>query len=157
MRSFLVDAIQRGAEVQMNGTVLAVALALSAFTSVLASLAPAHPLSGTDPNRALRAGGAAGTGRGQHRLRSAFVVTQVALSLVLLVVSGLLLRNLQARLTTNLGFDPKAILAVPDPISRSGHYTGLDPLTTFYQPLLDRVSRLPGVQGGRCDRHVAGA
>jgi putative ABC transport system permease protein len=146
MRTFLVYAIQRGADVHMNGTVLVVALVLSALTSVLASLAPAIRLSGTDPNRALRAGGGAGTGLGQHRLRSVFVVTQVALSLVLLVVSGLLLRNLQALLQTNLGFDPKAILAVPIQLS-SGHYTGLDPLTTFYQPLLDRVSHQPSVQG----------
>ena len=59
-----------------------------------------------NPNRALRAGTAgAGTGRGQHRLRSAFVITQVALSLVLLVVSGLLLKNLQGLLHTDLGID----------------------------------------------------
>jgi hypothetical protein len=146
MRTFLVEAIQRGADVHMNGTVLAVALVLSALTSVLASLAPAIRLSGTDPNRALRAGGAAGTGRGQHRLRSAFVVTQVALPLVLLVISGLLLRNLQALLHANLGFDPKAILTVQIDLPVGG-YQGRDPLVSFYRPLLDRVAHLPGVQG----------
>jgi putative ABC transport system permease protein len=146
MRTFLVNAIQRGADVHMNGTVLAVALVLSALTSIVASLAPAIRLSGTDPNRALREGGGAGTGLGQHRLRSAFVATQVALSLVLLAVSGLLLRNLQARLQTNLGFDPATILATRIDLS-TGRYQGSDPLVTFYQPLLDRVSHLPGVQG----------
>jgi putative ABC transport system permease protein len=146
MRTFLVDAIARGTDVRMNMPVLLVALALSSVTSVFASLAPAVSLSGTDPNRVLRAGGGAGTGRGQHRLRSWFVITQVALSLVLLVVSGLLLRNLQKLLKTNLGFDAKSILATEIDLS-SGRYVGRDPLATFYQPLLERVSHLPGVQG----------
>jgi predicted permease len=146
MRAFLVDALARGTDVRMNWTVLVVALAFSAVTSVVASLAPAVRLSGTDPNRALRAGGGAGTGPGQHRLRSLFVVTQVALSLVLLVVSGLLLRNLQGLLKTNLGFDAKAILTTAIDLS-PGNYEGRDPLVTFYRPLLERVSHLPGVQG----------
>jgi putative ABC transport system permease protein len=146
MRTFLVDALARGTDVRMNWTVLAVALLFSAVTSVAASLAPAVGLSGTDPNRALRAGGGAGTGPGQHRLRSVFVVTQVALSLVLLVASGLLLRNLQGLLKTNLGFDAKAILTAAIDLS-PGNYEGRDPLVTFYRPLLERVSHLPGVQG----------
>jgi len=145
MRTFLVDAIARGADAHMNGTVAAAALASSALTSIMASLVPAIRLSRSDPNRALRAGGGAGTGHGQHRLRSAFVITQVALSLMLLVVSGLLLRNLQGLLKTNLGFDPKTILAARIDLS-PGSYAGHDPLVTFYQPLLERVSHLPGVQ-----------
>jgi putative ABC transport system permease protein len=146
MRTFLVDALARGTDVHMNWTVLGVALLFSAATSVVASLAPAVRLSGTDPNRALRAGGGAGTGAGQHRLRSLFVVTQVALSLVLLVASGLLLRNLRGLLKTNLGFDAKSILTAAIDLS-PGNYEGRDPLVTFYRPLLERVSHLPGVEG----------
>jgi putative ABC transport system permease protein len=146
MRTFLIKAIARGTDVHMDGTMLGVALLLSGVTSVLASLVPAARLSGTDPNRALRSGGGAGTGRGQHLLRSGLVVTQVALSLVLLVVSGLLLRNLQGLMNTNLGFDPKTILTEGIELS-PGRYEGRDPLATFYQPLLERVSHLPGVQG----------
>jgi putative ABC transport system permease protein len=146
MRTFLVDALARGTDVRMNWAVLVVALVSSAVTSVVASLAPAVRLSGTDPNRALRAGGGAGTGPGQHRLRSLFVVTQVALSLVLLVASGLLLRNLHGLLKTNLGFDAKTILTASINLS-PGNYEGRDPLVAFYRPLLERVSHLPGVQG----------
>jgi predicted permease len=114
---------------------------------MLASLSPAIRLSGADPNRALRAGSAgAGTGRGQHRLRSTFVITQVALSLVLLVVSGLLLKNLQGLLHTNLGIDPGRILTTRIELSK-GHYTGRDPITAFYNPLLAKIAQLPGVQG----------
>ncbi len=145
MRTFLVDALARGQDVRLSWPVLAAALALSGITSVAASLAPALRLSGADPNRALRAGGAAGTGRTQHRLRSGFVVAQIALSLVLLVVSGLLLRNLQGQLSTNLGFDPQSILTTEIALS-PGNYATRDPLATLYTPLLDRVAHLPGVQ-----------
>ncbi len=145
MRTFLVDALARGAEIHLNCGILLVALGLAVLTSVTASLAPALRLSGADPNRALRSGGAAGTGRGQHRLRSAFVITQVAFSLVLLVLSGLLLRNLHALLNTNLGFDPQQILTEVINLS-PGRYEGRDPLVSFYQPLLERVSHLPGVE-----------
>jgi len=147
MNIFLIKALARGADIHLNMTVVAVALGLSMLTSVLASLAPAVRLSGTDPNRALRAGGGgAGSGRGQHRLRSIFVVTQVALSLVLLVVSGLLLRNLRDLLKTDLGFNPSTILATEIDLS-PGRYEGRDPVAAFYHPLLERVSHLPGVAG----------
>jgi predicted permease len=148
MNVFLVEAIARGADVSLNLKVLAVALVIATLTSILASLAPAIRLSGTDPNRALRGGSGAGSGaslgKSQHRLRSTFVVTQVALSLVLLMVSGLLLRNLQALFKTNLGFNQSKIIAVVLDLSR-GNYKDRDPLLTFYHPLLDRVSHLPGV------------
>jgi putative ABC transport system permease protein len=143
MNVFLVKAMS-GADVHLNMTVVAVALGLSLLTSVVASLVPAARLSGADPNHALRAGGGAGTGRGQHRLRSGFVITQVALSLVLLVVSGLLLRNLQGLLKIDLGVDASTILTTRLNLSH-GRYENRDPLLTFYQPLLEKVSHLPGV------------
>jgi len=144
MNVFLVEALARGADVALNLKVLAMALTVSALTSILASLAPAIRLSGADPNRALRSGSGAGTGRGQHRLRSSFVITQIALSLVLLVLSGLLLRHLQSLLHTNLGFDPAKLVTVNIDLSR-GRYQGRDPLLDFYHPLLDRVAHQPGV------------
>ena len=147
MSVFLVQAMSRGAEIHLNLAVVAVAAALSLLASLLASLSPAIRLSGADPNRALRAGGAgAGTGRSQHRLRSTFVITQVALSLVLLVVSGLLLKNLQGLLHTNLGIDTGRILTTRIELSK-GRYAGRDPVATFYNPLLEKVARLPRVEG----------
>jgi putative ABC transport system permease protein len=147
MKVFLVQAMPRGADIHLNLAVVAVAAALSLLASILASLAPAIRLSATKPNLALRAGSAgAGTGRSQHRLRSAFVITQVALSLVLLVVSGLLLKNLQSLLHTNLGIDTEKILTTRIELSK-GHYTGRDPIATFYNPLLTKIEYLPGVQG----------
>ncbi len=67
IQKLLVSAFERGANVQVNGAALLVALALAVVTSLLAGLAPALRLSGTAPTRALKTGGSAGASRGQHR------------------------------------------------------------------------------------------
>ncbi len=146
MRTFMVHALARGADVHMEGTALIVAVGLSLVSSVAAALFPALRMSHVAPVVALRTGGGAGASRGQHRVRSAFVITQVALSLLLLMVSGLLLRSLQRTLHANLGFDPDRILAV-DLNLPAGEYEGRDSIANFYGPVLTRVGALPGIAG----------
>ena len=168
MRTFLVHALARGADIHLDWTVLGAALATSAIISVAASLYPALRLSGIDPNRALKASGAAGASRGQHRLRSSFVVIQMALTLVLLVVAGLLLRAVSRYRHTDLGFPPDKILAQQLQISKVKYHDG-DPIASFYRPLEERVRKLPGVEaagfinllpieswGSNSDTHIAG-
>jgi predicted permease len=145
MRTFLIKALARGADIHMNWTVLGAAIAVAILASLVASLYPALRLSGIDPNRALKAGGSAGMQRGQYRLRSGFVVTQVALTLMLLVVAGMLIRVVTRYRRTDLGFDPAHILAVDLHIA-PGRFEGRDVLADFYQPLLDRVAHIPGVR-----------
>ena len=168
MHAFLIKALSRGADIHLDWTVLAVAIALAVTASLLASLLPAIRLSAVDPNRALKAGAGSGTQRAQHRLRSGFIVTQVALTMVLLVVSGLLIRVVTRYRHADLGFDPAHILAVQVDLSRV-RYEGRDMLTSFYQPLEERVSHIPGVRaagfinllpideyGSNSDLHIAG-
>jgi predicted permease len=145
MSTFLVKAMDRGADIQMNWAVLAAAIVAAVLTSLLASLYPALRLSGIDPNRALKTGGSAGTQRSQARLRSGFVVTQVALTLVLLVVAGLLMRVVTRYRDSDLGFNPEKIFSVKLGLSRA-RYEGRDMGTAFYAPLEERVKRLPGVE-----------
>ncbi len=146
LRTFLIHAIARGADVHIDIPVLVAALALSIFTSVAASLYPALHHSGAQPSQALRSGGAAGTSPAHHRLRSVFIVSQVALSLVLLVVAGVLLREVAGYRNTDLGFDARHILAAEIDLSPE-RYQGRNVWTGFYQPMLDRVTHLPGVRG----------
>jgi len=168
MRAFLIKALQRGAEIQMNWVVLAAAIAVAAAASILAALFPSLRLSGIDPNRALRSGGSAGTDRGQHRLRAGFIATQVALTLVLLVVAVMLIRVVTRYQHTDLGYDPSRILAVDLHIAPA-RYQGRDVLSGFFNPLLDRVKQIPGVRaaglidllpieswGSNSDVHVSG-
>ena len=168
MRAFLIKALARGADIHMNWAVLCAAVAIAVVASLAASLYPALRMSAADPNRALRAGGSAGTGRGQHRLRSSFVITQVALTLLLLVVAGMLIRVVTRYRHTDLGFDPAQILAADLHIA-AGRYEGRDVVADFYQPLLDRVSSVPGIRaaglidmvpvesyGSNSDVHITG-
>jgi predicted permease len=145
MRAFLIKALARGADIHLNWTVLGAAIAVAVVASLAASLYPALRLSGIDPNRALKAGGSAGTQRAQHNLRSGFVITQVALTLLLLVVAAMLIRVVTRYRHTDLGFDPAHILAVDLHIAPV-RYEGRDVLANFYQPLVDRVALIPGVR-----------
>jgi predicted permease len=168
MRTFLIKALQRGADIHLNWTVLGAALGIAILTSLVASLVPAIKLSGVDPNRTLRSGGSAGTGRGEHRLRAGFVITQVALTLVLLVVATLLMRVVTRYRHVDLGYDPAHILAADLHVAPV-RYDGRDVVADFYKPLLDRVSHIPGVRaaglidmlpieswGSNRDAHIAG-
>ena len=145
IRLLLISALARGAEVRLNVPVLLAALFVSVIVTILAGLTPALRLSGTSPTLALRAGGSAGTSRGQHRLRAAFVVTQVALALALLVVSGLLMHMLGGLRNTELGFSPDNILTTEIDLS-PGRYDGRDVMANFYQPLFDKIRAIPGVR-----------
>ncbi len=168
IRLLLIASLARGAEVELSVPVLAAALIVSAAVGILASLAPALRLSGTAPSLALRSGGSAGTSRAQHRLRAGFIITQVALALVLLVVSGLLMHMLGSLRNTDLGFSPDKILTAEIDLS-PGRYQGRDVMADFYQPLFDRIRAIPGVEavgmiqllpiqgwGWNSDIHVAG-
>ena len=167
MRTFLIKALARGGDIHMNWTVMAVAVALAVCANLAAAIFPAFRLSSIDPNRALKSGGSAGVGRGQNRLRSGFVVTQVALT-VLLSVAGLLLRMVSQYRHVDLGFNPAHILSAEIDFSAT-RYQGHDVIADLYRPLLDRVSHLPGVQaagfisllpiqawGSNSDIHIAG-
>ena len=143
-RLLLIAALSRGAEVGVHFPVLVFALAISGIVTVAAAIIPAVRMSGTAPTLALKSGGSAGTSRGQHRLRSGFVIVQVALAFALLVVSGLLLQMLRNLRSTRLGFSPYHILTAEVNLPR-GRYQGRDILVDFYEPLLQRIKTIPGV------------
>jgi len=145
MRALLVDALDRGAEVTVNLPVMLAGLAIAVLATIAAAALPSLRLSSVTPNAALKSGSAAGTTRGQHRLRAGFVITQVALAMVLLVTSGLLFRMLAGLRGTNLGFSRDHLVETAIQLSPE-EYKGRDVLSTFYQPLLDRVNAIPGVQ-----------
>lgn len=168
MTKLLVAALTRGAEVQINLPVLLVSLGVAIVTGLLAGMVPALRLSGIAPSLALKSGGSAGSARGQHRLRSAFIITQVALALVLLVTSGLLLHALAGLRSTDLGFTTDHLISTEIDLSR-GAYQGKDVLTAFYNPLLEKIRVIPGVKdagliqllpiqnsGWNSDVHVSG-
>ncbi|MBE7182357.1 MAG: ABC transporter permease, partial [Terriglobus roseus] len=144
MRAFLIHALARGADVHLNLLALSIALCVAVLTSLLASLLPALRLSTLNPNYALRAAGTGSDSRGQHRLRAGFLVAQVTLSFTLLSVAALLLQSLAKLRDTDLGIDPDHTLAMEVDLS-PGAYANRNPITAFYEPMLDRLRGKPGI------------
>ena len=145
IRGLLIVALSRGADVQVNLPVMMGALAVAVLTTLVAAIVPCLRLSAIAPSFALKVGGGAGSSRGQSRLRAFFVMTQVALALVLLVTSGLLLRVLAGLRSTDLGFSTDRLLTTEIDLSVD-HYRGRDILKSFFEPLLEQVKALRGVK-----------
>jgi len=145
IRMLLISALSRGADVHLSLPVLLATIATAVVTSLLAGSIPAFRLSRIAPSLSLKAGGSAGTGRGQHRLRASFIVIQVGLAMILLVTAGLLLRLLSGLRGADLGFDTRGILAMEVDLPQ-GAYADRDPRVSFYTPLLEKIRAIPGVQ-----------
>ncbi|HKQ78407.1 MAG TPA: ABC transporter permease, partial [Blastocatellia bacterium] len=132
-------------EVRIDRTVLLFAVGLSLSSTLLFGLAPAIHASRLDLSEALKRGGSKGaTSGGGARLHAMFVVAEVALSVILLVAAGLLLRSFQALQRVDLGFTTERVL-----VAYTQYAVGSDEdrrnRTTFYADFLDRLRATPGV------------
>jgi len=126
--------------------VLAFALAISALGGLLIGLMPAIQLSNPDLNTVLRDEGRGSSGSYKRsRARNALVVAQVALSTVLLVASGLLIRSFARLSAVNPGFEPRRVLTLEMTLPPS-RYARRAQLIGFYDAVLRAVRRLPGIQ-----------
>lgn len=124
--------------------VLAFTTLISLLTGLLCGLAPAWQATRTNVNESLKGGGGKGATGGRGRLRSAFVVAEVALSLVLLVGAGLLLRSFVELLRADLGVKPGGVVTMKIDLPRD-EYRDEEARRNFFTQLLDRVAALPGV------------
>ena len=130
--------------------VLLFTLLVSLVTGLLFGLAPALQASKTDVLGALKNDSPAGTGR--SRTRSAFVVAQIAISLVLLITAALFLRSLRNASTIDLGFHPEGVETVTFDLNTQGYKEGRG--REFYRELQQRVAALPGVRSVSLARMV---
>lgn len=135
--------VPRMGEVEVDQTVLAFALIVSLAAGIAAGLLPAVRMFSQNIGNALRgSGGKASGGRTSRRIQSWLVGTETALSLVLLVGAGLLIRSLAEVQSVDSGFDPEARITfgVASPASY-----GVDERNQFRADLLGRVRSLPRV------------
>ena len=112
MSQFLTKSFQRGGNIQLNWAVFAAAFVIAAVSSLVFGMIPAKKMSSADPNRSLKSGAAAGTDRGDYRLRSGFVIAEVALSLMLLVCTGLVLMQLWRMQHVEFGYTTDHMLTL---------------------------------------------
>ena len=142
---FLPETLPRVAEIGLDWSVAGFALALAVVTGLLCGLAPAFAAIRTNTNDTLKEGGRTGSAGGHARLRSALVVAEIAVALVLLTASGLLLRSFEKMRQVDLGFRPDHILVGAYSLPRQ-QYSNQSAVDQFNRQLLLKLQSLPGVK-----------
>ncbi|MBA2340498.1 MAG: ABC transporter permease [Pyrinomonadaceae bacterium] len=137
--------VARLGEVNLDARVIAFTLGVSVLTGVAFGLAPALQASRVDLNETLKEGGRGGTeSLRRNRVRSLLVVSEIALSLVLLIGAGLLIKSFWHLREINPGFDPNNVITAT--LSLSGKYEEESQQAEFFQRAVGRISALPGVE-----------
>jgi predicted permease len=144
--SLLPETLPRIQEIRLDGQVVLFAIVLSVVTGIVCGLAPAFAALRTSVNETLKEGGRTGTAGGGHAwLRSALVVSEIAIALVLLAASGLLLRSFEKMRAVDLGFRPDHVLAASYSLPQK-QYATQRAVDEFNHELIRRLQRLPGVK-----------
>lgn len=138
--------LPQGIPITMDLRVLLFAVGVSLLTGVGFGIVPALQLARADLNTTLREEGASTSAvRERTQLRGLLVVGQVALSLLLLISAGLLLRSFARLLHTNPGFDVRNVLTMNVSLP-TVKYSKPEHQIIFFDEVLRRVSALPGVR-----------
>lgn len=126
--------------------ILGFSFSLSALTGIIFGLVPALQSSKLDLNETLKEGGRLSIGGVRQRLRSAFVVSEIALAVVLLVGAGLMMKSLLRLLQANIGFNPENVLTMTVAVPPA-QYTEAQAQLNVHQQMVERIQTLPGVVG----------
>jgi putative ABC transport system permease protein len=146
--NFLSDELPRVGEIGLDSSVLLFTFAVSLLTGLLAGIVPAWRFAKADVNEALKQGlGRGGADSGGKGTRTALVVAEVALSLMLLVGAGLLIRTFYHLQSIDPGFDSHNVLTTFVGLPKA-KYEKKDQQRAFHQQALDRLRSLPGVESG---------
>ncbi|MGB6484713.1 MAG: ABC transporter permease [Candidatus Acidiferrales bacterium] len=141
-----IEGIPHEEWIGMNLPVLMFTLAVAILAGVIFGLVPAFQFSNPDLTESLKESGRSSTAGRQSRMtRNLLVVVEVALSLVLLIGAGTLIRGFQAILNKDMGFNPKNVLSfqvwLPD-----SRYPIAVQASSFFEQAIERMRHLPGVK-----------
>jgi putative ABC transport system permease protein len=143
---FLADRLPDSTEITLDAPVLAFTVVLSLFAGILAGLLPTVRFTRSDVNEALKQGQSRGTSdAGGSRTRGLLVVCEVALSLLLLIGAGLMLRTLSQLSSVQPGFDPNHVLTLSIPVPQKKFATPAAQIS-FFERVLQQVRATPGVE-----------
>ncbi len=143
--AYLADKVPGSSVVHIDATVLLFTAAISLLTGILAGILPALRLSRKNVSESLKQGlGRTDTDATGHRTRNALVVSEVALSLVLLIAAGLMIRSFQRLHKVNPGFDSQGVLTATVSVSNN-KFADPGQQVRFFAEVLDRVRAIPGV------------
>jgi len=148
--------VPRLSETGIDVRVLAFAFGVSVLASLLFGLAPALQTLRVDLNKSLKQGATRTSGGGiADRMRAVLVVTEIALSMVLLTGAGLLLKSFVALQNVTLGFRPERVLVMETSVPASDLETA-QRATRLFKDLLEQVSAMPGVLNAGATRTTPG-
>jgi putative ABC transport system permease protein len=131
--------------VRLDVSVLVFTLAVSLLTGILFGLAPVLAAFRVSLNNTLKEGGSqSGTSAGTRRAQRTLMVAEIALSFVLFIAAGLLVKSFHQLTAIQPGFDPHGVLTarVALPLDQ---YQSIDQQRSFFQQLVERLQVLPGV------------
>ena len=141
LRSMAPPELTGFKQVTVDPNVLGFSLVVSVLTGVLFGLAPAFQASSTNPAESLGSGDRGST-PSHNRSRSILITMEVALTLVLLIAAGLMIKSFGKLMEVDPGFNPRGLLVFDIGLPPSA---GDDRSTAFYQQVLERLRQLPGV------------
>ncbi|MEW6210921.1 MAG: ABC transporter permease [Acidobacteriota bacterium] len=141
--AFAARFTTRAAEIEIDAGVLAFTLIISVLTGIVFGLLPALAMKGSITS-SMREGGQTTAGPRRHRLRSALLVSQVAVSFVLLVGAGLMVRSLLRLQRVEPGFDPQSVLTMNINLNWS-KYNRPEQRRDIFTRLVKKVQDYPGV------------
>ena len=136
--------VARLEQVGINGSVLLFAAGIAVAAAIMFGIAPAFASAGARLTDTLKDGGRSGSAARGARIRSAFVVVEIALALILLVGAGLLLRSFVTLLRVDPGFDPARTMTVKVSIPAT-KYPDAARQQAFFNQLFERLDAIPGV------------
>ena len=146
--------VPRLEQARIDPTALGFAIAIALVSSVLCGLAPALRVSRRDVQTGLRDGGRGSTGGLRDRLRGGLIVAEVALSLLLLVGAGLLIRSAIALQRTNTGFEPHGVLSARVTLPATS-YTEPARILETLRRINEAAAGIPGVSSAAITSYAA--
>jgi putative ABC transport system permease protein len=145
LKGLAPENLPRLNEVSVSGIVLAFTGCVAVLTGILFGLGPALQASRRDTTQNLKEGGASGQSKSKHRAHNILVIAEVALSLVVLIASGLLVNSFWRLTHVNPGFDPANIVTAQ--ISVTGPELEKEAQRrAFFDTLQERIVSMPGVE-----------
>jgi predicted permease len=139
----LGSSLPRLFEITIDRTVLGFTVAIAVATGIAAGVLPAWKLANSDPHEALKQGGRTDAASAGKRMRNALVVVEVALSLILLVGAGLMIRTFWNLRSVYPGFDPDHVATM---VASAMDYRTTEEESAFIDEVLRRIRAVPGVE-----------
>jgi putative ABC transport system permease protein len=145
LRLFGPHDLPRLGEVSINATVVIFTFAVAIVSTLLFAIVPALQVSRPNVNESLQEGSRGAVGPESHRLRALLVISQVALSMLLLAGAGLLIKSFGNLRSTNPGFEPSRAITADISLPRA-RYSETQKQKQFFQQLLPSLRAIPGME-----------